>query len=378
MKINNTSVWRDGGSVLVVDDEQETRHLLKKLLLKAGHRVMEAVDGEMALQKVMELPPDVVLLDVLMPRMDGVEVCGRLKADPLTAALPVIMITSLTARNDRLRGIEAGADDFLNKPVDKEELLLRVRNAIRTKRLFDQVHDDYRRLRMLEEVEGDLFRMIVRDMREPLSLVRFELEIQKRLIGELGLGVDMKHMDAACDDVSTLVETANSVLGISQLSAAGSSMERDKCDLAALAGEVVESSRPGFGGRTVGVESRGETTSVWCNGRIVRQALARLVSGAIKATPENSVITVSVTERDDCVRVAVLEKWPPAGRDSRTVAVEVSDSPWDRIGQTFCKLVVRMHGGRTGFENRSDNAWIWWFELPQARQATGIPGEWYF
>lgn len=372
MRKDGPSFWSGGGHVLVADDEQEIRLLLRKILQKAGHQVTEAGDGETALRKVRELPPDVVLLDVMMPRMDGIEVCGRLKADPVTAALPVLIVTSLSAREDRLRGIEAGADDFLNKPVDKEEILLRVRNTIRTKHLFDQVQEDYRRLRALEEIKGDLFRMIVRDIREPLSLVRFELEIQKRLVVEQGHGTDMKHLDTACDDISMLVEMANSVLDMSLLDEAKPRLEGGMCDLAALAEEVVESSRPAAGRRITGVVVDGQTTSAWCNRRVIRHALARLVSGAIRSTPDDIEISVTVKEGDDCIRVAVTEKWPGPIREPRRPG-PVSNGTQalgDRIGQAFCRLLVRLHGGRTGFESTADNISSWWFELPQDGRAT--------
>ena len=123
--------------VLVVDDTESVRSLFRKLLSSDGHDVVAAADGAAALEAVQRHRPDVVLLDVDMPAMDGLEVCRRLKADPGTRLTPVVMVTGQTDLNDRLRGIEAGADEFLSKPVHPQELRVRVRSLSRVKHLID-------------------------------------------------------------------------------------------------------------------------------------------------------------------------------------------------------------------------------------------------
>lgn len=130
---------RHRGSVLVVDDEEQNRMLLRDPLEAHGYQVVEAENGEQALQGVAEHHPDVILLDVMMPGMDGFEVCRRLKADPATASIPILIVTALSERKERMMGIAAGANDFLNKPVDLQDLTLRVRNAVFTKQLFGQL-----------------------------------------------------------------------------------------------------------------------------------------------------------------------------------------------------------------------------------------------
>ena len=126
----------DQGHVLVVEDDVKSRNLLRRMLLAQGYSVSWAGAGAEARQKVVEERPDVILLDVMLPDLDGYEVCRQLKGTPGTAAIPVIMVTALTDRAERLKGIEAGAADFISKPVDPEELLLRVRNGVRCRRLL--------------------------------------------------------------------------------------------------------------------------------------------------------------------------------------------------------------------------------------------------
>jgi len=137
------------GLVLVVDDDESNRMLLRDPLETHGYEIMEAENGEQALQKIEQRPPDVILLDVMMPRMDGFEVCRRLKKDERTTHIPILIVTALSERMERMMGIAAGASDFLTKPVDLQELTLRVGHAAHSKRLFDQLQGEQARAEQL-------------------------------------------------------------------------------------------------------------------------------------------------------------------------------------------------------------------------------------
>ena len=123
--------------VLIADDTDSVRSLFERLLSSDGHDVVTASDGQAALDAVRRDEPDVILLDVEMPVVDGLEVCRRLKSDPATRLTPVVMVTGQTDLRDRIRGIEAGADEFLSKPVHPQELRVRVRSLSRVKHLID-------------------------------------------------------------------------------------------------------------------------------------------------------------------------------------------------------------------------------------------------
>ena len=150
-----------GGCVLVVDDVGTNIRLIEAHLAKAGYRILTARDGEEALSRIEEDAPDLVLLDVMMPRLDGFDTCSRIKNDPETQHIPVILLTSLNSIEDKIKGQAAGADDFITKPFERVELLLRVESMLRIKALHDQLTEKIaelegakRRLRHLADTDG--------------------------------------------------------------------------------------------------------------------------------------------------------------------------------------------------------------------------------
>lgn len=135
-KSEKASHW---GTVLVVDDELGNRRLLSHLLRAEGYAVECFADGEAALRRIEQQGPDLILLDVQLPGIDGFSVCRQVKNDPRTRLTPIVLMTGLDAREHRIEGIQAGADDFISKPFDKEELQARVRSLVRAKRYTDQL-----------------------------------------------------------------------------------------------------------------------------------------------------------------------------------------------------------------------------------------------
>ena len=125
--------------ILIADDEETIRFVLSQMLEREGLEVVAAADGAEALERFHDVKPDLVILDIVMPRMNGLEACRRIKADPDNRLTPIIIVTSSSAAENRMKGLEAGADDFLSKPVDRTELVARVRSLLRIKRYADEL-----------------------------------------------------------------------------------------------------------------------------------------------------------------------------------------------------------------------------------------------
>ena len=164
-----------GGKILVVDDYPANVKLLQRNLQAAGYDTVVAYDGEEALAQVAAEQPDLVLLDIMMPKLNGFEVCRRLRADEATAVIPVIMVTALKETEDRIRGLEAGADDFLSKPFDRGELLARVKSLLQVK---------YYRSMLAER---EKFHAVIQDLSHGIIITdgQWRVEIVSRKAAEL-------------------------------------------------------------------------------------------------------------------------------------------------------------------------------------------------
>ena len=169
--------------VLIVDDIAQNAQLLADLLgFKAGYRTERAHSGTDALAQATRLQPDLILLDVLMPDLDGFEVCRRLRAEPAFAATPIVLVTSLDAKEDRVKGLDAGADDFLSKPIVQAELFARVRSLLRVKALYDEVSRQRSELALLS---ATLERRVVEKVSEIERLARLKRFFSPRLAARL-------------------------------------------------------------------------------------------------------------------------------------------------------------------------------------------------
>ena len=140
-----------GSSVLVVDDNRQNLELLVAYLEDLDCEIVTAENGIKAMEMVKQSPPDLILLDVMMPQISGFEVCRRLKGDPNTTGIPIIMVTALSEFGDIERAIDSGTDDFLSKPVNKWELITRVKTMLKLKHLTDKLE---RTLAYLGEIES--------------------------------------------------------------------------------------------------------------------------------------------------------------------------------------------------------------------------------
>lgn len=157
--------------ILIVDDDDTVHGVLSRFLAHQGYEVESARNGRQGVDQAWARVPDVILMDVVMPEMDGIEACRLLRGDPRTAVVPILMLSGKNDRGSRLKGIEAGANDYLSKPIDLQDLDLRVRNSVRMKTLYDQLQAKYAELAAMKELRDNLTEMLVADNRRLEAVV---------------------------------------------------------------------------------------------------------------------------------------------------------------------------------------------------------------
>src|SRR5689334_25309339 len=232
--------------ILVADDIPANVELLLDQLNSLGYDTITAVDGPSAIAAAFEKHPDLCILDVAMPagdlgvddRSTGFEVCRRIKRDPRTSRIPVIFVTALNDTSDRVRGIEAGGDDFLTKPHNRLVLGARVRSLLKLKAATDALEDSLRKLRELEKVRDDLMKMIVHDLKSPLTSVLATMEML--LDGDFGqLGAEQRKalgdIEGKAEDLLALI---NDLLEVRKLEEAELTLDLQPIAPAAFLREI--------------------------------------------------------------------------------------------------------------------------------------------
>lgn len=155
--------------VLIVEDTDSMGEMLQDQLERAAYRTRACNNGKDALEVIRDNPPDIVLMDLIMPGMDGAEACQRIKQNARTAGLPVIILSASRGLDNRIRALDCGADDFLSKPWVEVELLARIRSQLRNKNLRCELEASYRDLKKMEELKDGLTRLIIHDLKSPLA-----------------------------------------------------------------------------------------------------------------------------------------------------------------------------------------------------------------
>ncbi|MBI4860261.1 MAG: hybrid sensor histidine kinase/response regulator [Candidatus Riflebacteria bacterium] len=360
-------------NILVVDDTPANLQLLTGMLKERGYRVRPVPSGRLALQAAGNNPPDLILLDINMPEMNGFEVCERLKATETLREIPVIFISALSEALDKVKAFSVGAVDYVTKPFHFEEVEARVATHLELCRKRRQLQQSYEKLRGLEELRDSLVHMIVHDLRSPLACIKGYLQILKDF-DETALSADGRDcVQKALNGTNTLIEMVSSLLDVSKMEAGQMTLHRTECELASLTREVLARLEPLRGKREFSLEVGGEPLVTLADRELVLRVIQNLLSNALRFTPPDGKISVSLSTCEARMRVSVKDTGQGIPAEFHTKIFEKFGQVESRenrqkhttgLGLTFCKLVVEAHGGRIGVESEVGRGSTFWFELP--------------
>lgn len=373
-----------GGRILVVDDVEENRDLLGRRLSRQGHSAVPVASGEEALALARSQPFDLVLLDIMMPGLDGYEVLRRLKADDQTRHIPVIMISALNEMDSIVRCIELGAEDYLPKPFNPILLRARTGACLEKKRLRDQEQaffaeqqESYRRLQELERLRDDLTHMIVHDLRTPLTSLLAGLQTVEAITDLDAVGEECLGM--AVHGGQTLLGMINDLLDVSKMEAGSLTLDRQPVVVAELVRQAVDQVTwlAKENGLCLVTEVADDLSPLTADEDKLRRTLVNLLGNALKFTPEGGTVTLSVqpSDKGDTLLFSVRDTGtgiPPEafGRifekfgqvESRQAGRKMSTG----LGLTFCKMAAEAHGGRIWVESAPGQGSTFSFTVPLA------------
>ncbi|MFO7682121.1 MAG: hybrid sensor histidine kinase/response regulator, partial [Chloroflexota bacterium] len=332
--------------VLIVDDDPTARQATKMLLLQQGYALYFAANGAEALACVPAVNPDVILLDVMMPGMDGFAVCEALKTAVSTQHIPIVLVTGLDSKEDLARGLDAGADDFIRKPVNGMELRARVRSMLRIK----QRHDDMQTLMQLRQ---DLADMIIHDIRNPLTTITMYCDLlgnftepqgQEALQTIIG---QVSRLNFYLTDMLMMAKMENGSLVLLSTAVNLNDLLQTTCDMySRLAAQK---------SITLKLERPSEPLIADLDANLWQRLLDNLLSNALKFSPVGGHVTVCLWALDNGrFHLEIRDEGPgipPEHHETifdkfKIIASGRRDMKQVGLGLAFCRLVVEAHNGR--------------------------------
>jgi len=338
--------------LLLVDDEPLNLKLLSVLLSPFGYHLTLAGSGGEALAAFQRERPDLVLLDVRMPDLDGIEVLTRIRSGEQGSHVPVVLVTAETERAHRLRGFEAGADEFLEKPVDRALLLTRVRTLLRLKETSDELVRRNTLLERLQREQREMTAFIVHDLKNPLTIAYMNIDWVNQTVGGKDPEIDEALTDAldASARLQTLIED---LLAVSRIEELDAPLALAPVDLAELLRELAKAHhREALEKRvTLSVEAE-PGLRVGADQGILQRVLENLVGNALRYTPPEGRLCLSTRGGAD-VEIAVSNTGVPIPEKERPLIFEKfrrgKNATVSRghagLGLYFCKRAMDAHHG---------------------------------
>lgn len=372
------------GRVLIVDDEPANVELLVRRLSGNGYETLTATNGHDAIAAATNEQPDLILMDVMMPGLDGWQATRLLKGDPRTVNIPVVFVTARDRPEDVAQGFESGGIMYVNKPVEPVELFARVRQAIFMKRLQDDLRAKNEHLQRLESSRQELIGMLGHDIRNLANSVVAFLQLAR--MGELTpdrpeFGQLLGLSEA---NIAEVLRMVNALLDVYK-------MEEGRLEAVAGVNRFADIVRKSFAQLTPEALAKGtslvnavpdELTAFVDPGLMVR-VLTNLVSNAIKHTPGSGTVTVQALRQDpaqDSIVVRVVDTGPGIPEaDAAHVFDRFYQTEGGRsrggtgLGLAFCKLAVELHGGRISVANGGQPGAVIEFTIPAAEPAALDP-----
>jgi two-component system sensor histidine kinase/response regulator len=368
--------------ILVVDDDAQNRALLTAFLTPA-HEVVQASGGLEALALLERRPTiNLVLLDLVMPGLDGLEVCRRLKKLSADRFLPVILLTGHADQEHRNAALEAGADDFLGKPFDRRELLLRVRAFLRLhdqdaqiRAQDEQLRAQLQDLQQLQSLKDELFSLIVHDVRNPLTGVIGFVDLLRNLLPESDTRL-RNYAAKALEGARKVEEVLGSVLEVQRLESGEWVLQRASTHLRGVIEDAIESISGAASACDVNLVLDAETDPTLLVDRaLVRRSIENLLANAVKYSPRGTAVDVTVREDADTVEVVVADRGPGIPEPLKGVLFQKFGSVEARCGRArrghglglhLVKLVASAHGGSVAARDRTGGGSDFVLRLPRS------------
>jgi two-component system sensor histidine kinase/response regulator len=361
------------GTIAIVDDEPENLNVLEASLSNAGYRVAVFPRGELALAAAQDEQPDLILLDIRMPGMDGYEVCRRFKADEHLRAIPILFISALSSQEDLSAGFECGGVDYITKPFHENEVLARVSTHIALKKAYDQLAGQHARLGALEHQRDSYVHMLVHDMRNPLFGIYGYLTMLETDCRENLPAPGLEKLRIAIRGTRLLSRMISNVIDVSRMETGTIPLHNQQISIQTLFQAAMEQAQDPLTPHPFTEHVDPSCPPLFCDPVLNARILANLLANAIKHAPPGSEIAFGAEHAPPFVRLWVRDKGPGIPSHVHKTIFEkfkTLENPSLRptystgLGLAFCKLAVAAQGCSIGLTNNPGGGSTFWFTLP--------------
>ena len=351
--------------IFVVDDEIHNFDVIEAFLFKEKYILEHANNGREALDFLTKTQPDLILLDVMMPDLNGIEVCRRIKSNPHICHIPIVMATALNSKEDLANCLEAGADDFISKPISGLELRARVKSMLRIKQ-------QYNILKETLQMRDDLSTMIVHDLRNPIGNITFACELLLR--GELDIK-QRKKIEQISDSGQRLSALTDDLLIMAKMESGTLKLDRTSTNINDLISQIIRETTPSATNNNIELHTQLSETKleILIDTNLFRRLLENLLTNAIKFSPSSSQVTIKVNPLDlpdkilqiqVCDRgMGVKDEFKQSIFNKYETGTKFKDVNQNGLGLAFCKMVVDAHQGNIFVEDNQPQGSIFTVQI---------------
>ena len=366
--------------VLVVDDIPKNLQVVGAMLRSDGYELMAATSGAQALEGVRHQVPDLILLDLMMPEIDGLEVCRRFKADPAIRSIPIIFLTASNEMEHLVQGFEAGAVDYITKPFNAPELLARVRTHLELRHARE-------RLKEMNDEKNEFMGIAAHDLRNPLSAIKGYAEMVvedgeamvQGLVSDLtACGQELKASGRRIGETAArMAEMVQNLLDANRIERGEMKLNLAPIDLGLALGQVIETQRPHATAKqqTIHLQTEPTPATAILDPGVILQILENLVSNAVKYSPPSKEMFVRLKKLPNAVRVEVQDEGPGLcaedqkklfGKFARLSAKPTGGEHSTGLGLSIVKKMVEAMNGKVWCESELGRGATFIVEFPAA------------
>jgi signal transduction histidine kinase len=354
----------------VVDDDPMNRLLLRRIL-EPDYRITTAEDGQEALALLQEHVFDVMLLDIMMPGMNGLEVLRLVRQEYAPTDLPIIMVSALAESDDVVRGLQLGANDYITKPFSVEVARARVSMQLTVKQLSDEKKRTISELHSLQTMREMFFRTVSHDLKGPISNLRMAQYILSDMFAhDPDVRLVLENVEMSLNGMQDMIQT---FLDAAMLQSGTLELNIDRVPMNDVVQRVIDQYTLSARARNIQLHTFPTEHCVLADRRLLMQVLGNLIGNALKFSPHNSMIMVWSEGDQHWVRINVADQGPGIPFEERKnlfqmfgkLSVRPTGSETSTgLGLWIVKNLVEMQGGKVGVDCPPDGGSIFWFELP--------------